>query len=374
MTDFVVFGEDWGAFPSSTQHLIRHLMPKHRVIWVNSIGLRAPKLTFRDTKRLFLKAWSMFRYNRQRPKCHNDAKNPYIIEPLALPFHQFRVVRKLNQYLLSQQINKVIKQQDFSQITLLISLPTAADLVGCFGEKKIIYYCGDDFEALEHVDHQPVSLLEQELAHKADLIVTASQNIAKKFPAHKTVALPHGVDYQLFSTPTDAPKDTPNSGYVAGFYGTISSWIDTELLSATAKTMPQWQFVLIGHVKVDITLLKDLPNVHFLGFKPHHELPAYVQHWDVALLPFQRNPQIEACNPLKLKEYLASGTPVAATRFPAAEEYQHAIAIQSPGEDFSNVITRAYLQQNKAAFRRQLVADKTWQHRADQLEDLIEKQ
>ncbi len=45
--DLIVFGEDWGAHPSSTQHLIRAMIPERRVIWVNSLGLRAPRLTAR---------------------------------------------------------------------------------------------------------------------------------------------------------------------------------------------------------------------------------------------------------------------------------------------------------------------------------------
>ena len=31
MTDIVVFGEDFGGLPSSTQHLIKHLAKNHRI-------------------------------------------------------------------------------------------------------------------------------------------------------------------------------------------------------------------------------------------------------------------------------------------------------------------------------------------------------
>lgn len=51
--DLIVFGEDWGALPSSTQHLINHLAKSHKVVWVNSIGLRRPKLSWHDV----LRAW-----------------------------------------------------------------------------------------------------------------------------------------------------------------------------------------------------------------------------------------------------------------------------------------------------------------------------
>lgn len=53
--DLIVFGEDWGKLPSSTQHLIKHLQKTRKVLWVNSIGLRQPTLTWRDVKRVFEK-------------------------------------------------------------------------------------------------------------------------------------------------------------------------------------------------------------------------------------------------------------------------------------------------------------------------------
>lgn len=55
MTKLIVFGEDWGAHPSSTQHLIKNLQSRYEIIWINSIGMRKPRLTPMDIKRLFRK-------------------------------------------------------------------------------------------------------------------------------------------------------------------------------------------------------------------------------------------------------------------------------------------------------------------------------
>jgi glycosyltransferase involved in cell wall biosynthesis len=54
------------------------------------------------------------------------------------------------------------------------------------------------------------------------------------------------------------------------------------------------------------------PNVHFLGLKPQIDLPAYVQRFDVGLIPFKVTDTTHAVSPLKAYEYLASGVPVAA--------------------------------------------------------------
>ena len=49
--DLVVFGEDWQRHPSSSQHVITELAKNHRILWINSIGLRRPRLSLRDAKR-----------------------------------------------------------------------------------------------------------------------------------------------------------------------------------------------------------------------------------------------------------------------------------------------------------------------------------
>jgi hypothetical protein len=51
----VVFGEDWGSHPSSTQHIVSILGESRQVIWINSIGLRKPRLNFKDLGRIFNK-------------------------------------------------------------------------------------------------------------------------------------------------------------------------------------------------------------------------------------------------------------------------------------------------------------------------------
>ncbi|MGI2026776.1 glycosyltransferase [Endozoicomonas acroporae] len=371
MADLIVFGEDWGGLPSSTQHLISHLMKRHRVIWVNSIGMRSPQFSFRDIKRVWQKMLAMLKRNSEPAQTPSEQIPPIIINPRVLPFHRSKRVRLLNKRLLLKDINRAIEQEGFDQVILWLSLPTAVDMVGSLNERASIYYCGDDFEGLDGVDHTMVKPLEQELAEKVDLILVVSKTLARKFTHPNTIILPHGVDYPLFSSPAARPNDLPENGPIAGFYGSISAWLETDILAQSAIALPSWQFVFIGDIKTDVSSLQALPNVHFLGARPHHLLPSYIQHWNVAMLPFRNNKQIAACNPLKLREYLASGTPIAATSFPAVREYENLLAIQSPKEPFSRVILRANELREEKASRQNRVATESWQHRATQLEALI---
>src|SRR5688572_8832025 len=48
---FVVFADDWGRHPSSCQHIFRRILPRADVLWVNTVGLRTPRLSLYDIKR-----------------------------------------------------------------------------------------------------------------------------------------------------------------------------------------------------------------------------------------------------------------------------------------------------------------------------------
>jgi glycosyltransferase involved in cell wall biosynthesis len=366
-TDLIVFGEDWGGLPSSTQHLMQHLGKGRKILWINSIGLRKPRLTLADCNRAFKKITS-----RRIPDLSSlpiSKPNFTVLNPTAIPAPSNRLERFIATGLLRNQLLPAIKKAQLDNPVLWISLPTASDLVGKLGERATVYYCGDDFSSLAGVDHLTVSAREQELQEKTDLIITASERLAERFPALKTRLLTHGVDYQLFSTPSPRATDLPADGKpIAGFYGSISEWLDMDLLVAVIKRMPHWNFILIGQAVVDTSALKSLENVYLVGPRPHHKLPEYSQHWNASLLPFKQNAQIQACNPLKLSEYLAAGKPVVSTPFPALRPYRKLISIADSEDSMIEALENSHLSGKDNAFSNRLrdsVSGSSWQAKAD---------
>jgi glycosyltransferase involved in cell wall biosynthesis len=55
------------------------------------------------------------------------------------------------------------------------------------------------------------------------------------------------------------------------------------------------------------------PNVHLLGARPYADVPAYLQHADVVLVPHRVTPFTESLDPIKAYECLALLTPTVAT-------------------------------------------------------------
>jgi len=378
--DLIVFGEDWGGLPSSTQHLIRHLAKTRKVVWVNSIGLRRPTLGLCDLKR----AWHKLIASNicsvqeiQLPVAQDN--NFYIVHPRTLPAPRSLVGRWLAVKLLLSQLKPVVKKAQLQAPVLWISLPTAVDMVGRLNESAVVYYCGDDFAGLAGVDHETVVKREKELLAKADLIMASSVLLASRSDPSRTQLLTHGVDYALFSTPVARAADLPNDGRnIAGFYGSISQWLDLDLLQKTIIRMPDWHFVFIGKVVIDISCLTRFKNVTLLGERPHHQLPSYSQHWTAAMLPFIDNAQIRACNPLKLSEYLAAGRPIVSTSFPAVQDFHQIGLVQIADSSIAMVeALRASehilaLPAFSCALRRK-VSNHSWAARAEQVAGWLDR-
>lgn len=377
--DLIVFGEDWCGLPSSTQHLIKHLAVDRKIIWVNSIGLRRPKFIWYDLKRLWAK---LIAKKSGKLSSSNSAKadvpnnNFFIINPLTLPAPKSRLARFIASTLLVLQIKPLVTKAGLESPLLWVSVPTAVDVAGKLGDSGLLYYCGDDFSALAGVDHSTVAKREAELVEKADLILAASAQLTSKFPSEKTHLLSHGVSYDLFSKPAPRAIDLPDDGRpIAGFYGSISEWFDIDLLHDTIEKLPLWHFIFIGKATIDVSRLKKFSNVQFLGERPHNQLPSYSQYWTASLLPFVQNKQIAACNPLKLYEYLAAGTAVISTDFPAIRPYRELVQVIMNSDSMVKALSNSIHLKDLPDFAislRKTVANESWFYRAQQTSQWIE--
>ena len=366
--DLIVFGEDWGGLPSSTQHLMSHLSHDRKILWVNSIGLRQPHFSTADIQRAATKGLSFARAVLTTKTPKNTTVNPnfQVLNPITIPAPRSRLARKISGEVLLRQITPIIKKMELNNPAIWASLPTADDFTQQLPAMPTVYYCGDDFAGLNGVDHDTISHHENDLVDQAQLIIAASEPLCQKFPSHKTQLLSHGVDLGLFTQKANKALDLPNNGKpTAGFYGSLSEWLDQDLLDAVMQANPDWNFVFIGEEHVDLSRLKTHNNSYFLGPKAHEQLASYSQHWQVSLLPFKLNAQILACNPLKLKEYLATGTPIISTDFPAVHCYSQHIEIATQVDEFNRALTRQLTPNTNANSDRQIaVSQEAWQQKA----------
>ncbi len=128
----------------------------------------------------------------------------------------------------------------------------------------------------------------------------------------RAVEVPNGVNVRMFTpggrpAPTDLP---PGDGLVFEYHGSLyGDWFDWAGLKRLANAFRDARIVIIGDEKKHPPMPD---NVHLLGLKPQFDLPAYMSHTDVALIPWEVRDSMHAVHPLKVSEYLAMGIPVAA--------------------------------------------------------------
>jgi glycosyltransferase involved in cell wall biosynthesis len=139
-----------------------------------------------------------------------------------------------------------------------------------------------------------------------------------------------------------------------------------DLLERLAKSLPEAQLVLIGDATCSMERLTSQPNVHWLGYRPYEEIPRFGAGFDVAIMPWLRNGWIEACNPIKLKEYLALGLPIVSTDFPEVHYYEDLVRIAGDADAFIEHVRQSLADQGPSTpeGRRAAVAASSWDRRA----------
>jgi hypothetical protein len=170
----------------------------------------------------------------------------------------------------------------------------------------------------------------------------------------------NGSDYQHFATPCPRPDDMP-AGKVAVFSGAIAPWCDWDGVRAMARANPDWTILLLGSEYE--TQCPVASNIVWLGHKPYADLPGYLQHADVALMPFKVTPMTNAVSACKLGEYLAAGTPVLSTPIREVTETAADVCRVVPMTDWPQALalTPAY---SSPEARQAFARANTWDMRA----------
>ncbi len=197
--------------------------------------------------------------------------------------------------------------------------PMALRFTNQFAPLATVYDCMDELSVFKDAP-SILPALEKDLFRRVDLVFTGGQSLyeAKRNQHRAVYAFPSSIDAAHFGKARTTNIDPPDQADIPhprlGFFGVIDERFDRELLDQVASKKLDWHFVIVGPiVKIDPESLPKRPNIHYLGAKKYHELPAYLAGWDIALLLFARNDSTRFISPTKTPEYLAAGKPVIST-------------------------------------------------------------
>lgn len=216
-------------------------------------------------------------------------------------------------------LRELVTAEGLMEYDLWVYTPMELPVTAGLTPRVTVYDCMDE---LANFKGAPPELRqrEAELFARAGVVFTGGQRLYEaKAERHPNVhPFASSVEVSHFEQARRGLPDPADQAGLArprlGFYGVIDERFDTALIAEVARRRPEWQFVLIGPVvKIDPAELPRAANIHYLGMKGYADLPAYLAHWDVALLPFARNEATEFISPTKTPEYLAAGVPVVST-------------------------------------------------------------
>ena len=180
---------------------------------------------------------------------------------------------------------------------------------------RIVYDLIDDWSdpALGAWGFDPQT--EEKTISLADGLVGSAPSLVRRLESmsgRPAIEVANGVNVRLFGPASfPSPADLPaGQGPVLEYHGSLyGNWLDWTSLARIASAIDDARVIVIGDEKQHPPMPA---NVFFLGLKPQYELPAYLAHTDVALVPFVVSDTTHAVSPLKVFEYLAMGVPVAA--------------------------------------------------------------
>jgi GT2 family glycosyltransferase len=240
---------------------------------------------------------------------------------------------------------------------------------------KIVYDCMDEWDSFPGMKPQ-LLVAENLLVAEADVVTVSAQRLLDKWRGRnpRVELVRNAADFAHFTAPQSEHLLDDVKRPIAGYFGAIAPWFDVELLTRLATERPQYSFVVIGGVfDVDVRPLEDLPNVHLLGQQAYARMPAYLNDFDVCLIPFVVNEITAATDPVKFYEYISRGKPVVSTFMPELEPFGDLLYLAVDERDFLSKLDAAMTESDDALRMRRIDAARanTWTARADVMRSVI---
>lgn len=314
---------------------------------------------------------------------YKPAATFYMVGQLRFPLKQLRDT------LSAMEISSLLKKLKFGSKKPLIfwindPFLFTPHIKGIFDKANLLVYdCIDKWSAFETNLPQVEYIIRNEasLASTVDIIFATSralQRYLKKYSQHvylaRNAADPHFAITRDVSVAADM---TVIKRPIVGYVGSLSSWMDWELLYSVGRQLTGFSFVFVGPVKEKIPRrILELSNFHFLGPRPYAELPSYLKGMDACIIPFKVNQLTIHVDPVKLYEYQAARKPVVTVALPEiVNRNNDSISLAKTPYEFSKMLELAVSSRvHGERIRRpsHSVAENSWKQRADEITAILQ--
>ncbi|WP_197531534.1 glycosyltransferase [Posidoniimonas corsicana] len=249
--------------------------------------------------------------------------------------------RWINKKMLVRAVNQAAAHLP-RPLVAVTTLPIVADLTDSLDVDSWLYYCVDDLSLWPGLDGTTLREMESKLVERVDHVVTVSQTLQQRMGelGRESTLITHGVELDLWKASAIEPPVARSgpSAPQAVFWGLIDGRLETEWVLALADRLDRGSVVLVGPIETIDKRLRSHPRVSTTGAVAYESLPGIARSASVLVMPYKDLPVTRSMQPLKLKEYLATGLPVVARDLPATSEWSDCLDLVSTRDDFVDAV------------------------------------
>jgi glycosyltransferase involved in cell wall biosynthesis len=373
---------DWdNPFWTNKQHVAVELARRgHRVLYVDSLGLRRPSISPQDAGRVLRRLLKGVRAPRQ------VRERLWVWSPVAVPLQRLAAVRWLNRLVLRAGLRFWCRLLGIRRELLWTYNPMTTALFPVGDFDTIVYHCVDEISAQPGMPAAAIDAAESALLTQADVCFVTARHLleTRRHRNPNTHYFPNVADFEHFSAARDPATAVPTDLAELprpriGFVGAISGYkLDLQLIRTIAVSHPEWSIVLIGKVGegdpwTDVSLLRGPANLHLLGPRPYAALPGYLKGFDAAMLPAALNDYTRGMFPMKFFEYLAAGCPVVSTALPALDAYCGVARLAASHDEFIDALEMSICGDGASLTHRiDTAREHTYERRTARMMQLLE--
>ena len=243
--------------------------------------------------------------------------------------------------------------------------------------------------------HSSPSRLSKFVSRMADSVVVISNGLKEAYvssgiPEKKIMVAPDAVGTHLFDNVLLRESEREKLGFpkdekIVVYTGHLYARKGVDVLADAATYLQNVRFFFVGGTLDDIEQFRsrwgNQKNIHVTGHVEHAQVPRYLRAADVLVIPNSAKNKDSKyfTSPMKLFEYMASGTPIVASDVPAIREIlnERSAFLVEPdnprllAEGIKNILKDYSFASTISKQALEDAKNYTWQKRAESILDFI---
>lgn len=356
---------------TNKQHIASRLSAFVPVIYLESFGLREPRLSLSDLRRVLVKLRPsrVPRLLAGQSDQESVAGDLTVIKVRVLPWHRWSLIRHINRWILERTLFVHLPKEyvlwSFSPVTY--GLESSAI--------RSVYHSVDLLHTIRGLPRGLILREEASFANLADFVLASSKGVLThiKGIGRADVLLWENVaDVELFESLRSNLRE--NRVIFAG--NLTAEKLDVPLIRRLIDA--GICVALAGPMGIDGTpktseiaeLVRD-PRIEYLGVLDQIQLAKELGKSRVGIIPYLINEYTAGVFPMKVYEYLASGLPVVATRLPSLIGITEEGLTLADGSHFLKQV-QANLSSNARIPAVGSLSRHSWTNRIDEILSLLD--